>query len=183
MRISKTAHYLAGVGRISLLAGIPLLAAPQVAMADDWVSGVLDTSAQNVGEEQAGKPTGDSVANTIKSVSGWIIGIAIVLFVLKVIMTAIDRILFDRDSSIVSRSGNTNYFENSVLVGIPIIGAYPPPESRPNDPYADKSKKGYTWKDIWILFFVQLLIAVGSWFFVNLVVDLLAGLLGKVSSE
>lgn len=163
MRISKTTRYLAEVGKISVLAGVPLLVSPQAALADDWITNVMDTSAQQVGEENAGTATGDSVATTVSSVAKWIIGMTIVLFVLKVILTAVDRMLLSSPEA-----------GDSVLVRLPVIGAYPMVD--PGNP----GKKGYEWKNIWILFFIQLLVCAGVWFFIDVIIGLISALLGRV---
>lgn len=183
MNISKTTRYLAGAGEAAILAGLPLVAAPSVALAGgDWIDGTLDTAAQQVGQSEAGTASGSGIIEKVTAVTSWLLGIAIVIFVLKVVLTAVDRILFDRESNITHQVGNTNYFQNSALVSIPIIGAYPPPESRPNNPYAERADKGYTWKRIWINFAVQILIAVAAWFFVQIIVSLLLAIFSKTTT-
>lgn len=167
MRISKTAQYLRGAGTLSLLTGIPLLAAPEVALADGWTQGVLDTSAQQVGQDSAGKPTAEGISETVRKVSGWILGIAIVLFVLKVVLTAVDRILVGNDSQ-------SGYPSNSFLTRIPIVGAYPLPTG------GQGGERGYTWKDIWVHFGVQIAIAISAWFLVQLSIGIVSAVVSRV---
>lgn len=169
--ITKTARYMRQVGTAAILAGLPILA-PSTALADSYSDGVFNTAHKNSGDLTKDVSAG-SMQSKVRSIAGWALGIAVSIFVLKVVLTAVDRILFDRESLETSTVGNTHYFSESFLVGLPIIGAYPSPE------HQDGGETGYTWKRIWLNFMLQIAIAAGAW----VIVSLLVGLVFEVSSR
>lgn len=95
--------------------------------------------------------TGASVNGVVRNIAGWALGIAISLFVLRVVLTGIDRILVGNEGG------------HSFLSSIPLVGAYPPPSA---------DGEGYPWKDVWINFAKNLAMVVGAWVIVNAVVGL-----------
>ena len=179
MRITKTATYLYKAGTMAVLTGIPLLYSPSPALAADATTptGVIGEAAKRSHGDEGETLSANTLGEKIRAIAAWLLGLAVVIFVLKVVLTAVDRILNDRESSVDSHRGNTYYFHNSFLVSIPIIGAYPPPE---RDGY-NHTENGYTWKKVWANFAVQLVIAVGAWMMIELIVGLLSGVLGKLN--
>lgn len=164
MNVSKTMRYLSAVGTAALSMG-----APSVAFA---VKGgyTPDTILKNATDEAGGgiqndALTGDALNERVSAIAGWAIGIAVVLFVLRVVLTAVDRMVLGGEDAY----GN----QQSVLAGIPVVGAYPPKQ---ND------GSGYTWKDIWINFAKQLAICAGAWFLVNMIVSLVGWLINSTMS-
>ena len=108
-----------------------------------------------------------TVFNWVQTITTWVLGIAIVLFVLKVVLTAIDRMVFDPDKGGTggggggggmgggggNRGGRQGSGE-SILSRIPIIGAY------------DASM---SWKEIWKSFAKNIAIVAGAWVLVQLI--------------
>lgn len=166
MRITKTTTYLFKAGTMAILAGMPLLAGPSAALADTSTpSGVIGEATKRAHGNEGDTLSAGTLNEKIKAIAAWVLGLAVVIFVLKVVLTAVDRMLND------NRNG-----ERSFLVNIPIIGAYPQPEQ---GGYGS-SGGGYTWKRVWINFAVQLVIAIGAWLLVGLVTGLLSGIFNQI---
>lgn len=155
MNIKKTAIYLSGAGKAAILSGIPLLAVPTLALADSHANTVFQTAHEKANGNTDQKLTGERVSNTVTGIVTWVLGLVIIIFVLKVVLTGVDRILNDPDNSASK--------ENSVLTKLPIVGAYPPPTNGPD------GSEGYSWSKVWMNFAMQIAIAVGAWFIVNLI--------------
>lgn len=108
------------------------------------------------------------VAAWVTSITTWILGLAIVFFVLKVVLTAIDRMLFQNqvgtDSKGKAVSPNS---DETMLNRIPFVGAYP---------------QNMPWKEIWIHFGKNIAIVAGAWVLVNLVVNVILWLFGVLTT-
>lgn len=164
MNIKKTSLYLSEAGKVAILSGIPLLAFPTIALADSHADEVFSTAHSNAnGTDQ--KLTAGGINETVTGITGWILGLAIIIFVLKVVLTAVDRILNDPDNSASQH--------NSVLTRLPIVGAYPPPTMGPD------GSEGYSWPKVWMNFGMQIAIAIAVWFIIGLIVGLMSQLLGN----
>lgn len=170
MNVSKTMRYLSAVGTVALGTGVPMLA-PSVALADGVTAKGGFTAEGMLGDagKQAGfnvdTVNGETINGLVTRIATWAIGVAVALFVLRVVLTAVDRMVLGGQDPY----GN----QQSVLSGIPIVGAYPPKQ---ND------GSGYTWKDVWLNFAKQLAICVGAWFGVSLIVGLVSWLMGTVTN-
>ena len=173
MRTTKTMRYVADAGKAVILAGIPILATPSMALAG-WTDDTLNSAAQRVGQTDAKEAGGGSIIEALSTLTNWLLGISLVLFVLKVVLTAVDRILVDYEKNSAYQAGG----ESSLLVSIPIVGAYPPP-----DQYSDGGDTGYSWKRIWINFATQLIIAVAAWFFVRMIFGALLAVFGSLTGD
>lgn len=159
MNVSKTLRYLSAVGSAAVMAG-----APTVALAD-WTPDDMLGKAGSEGSFDVQKVNGDTINERVTAIAGWAIGIAVALFVLRVVLTAVDRMVLGGEDE----SGR----QQSVLSGIPIIGAYPPKQ---------RDGSGYTWKDVWLNFAKQLAVCVGAWFLVGLIVGIVGWMMNSVTS-
>lgn len=90
-------------------------------------------------------------------------GIAIAVFVLKVILTAVDRLIFGGSSNSSFR-----------LDEIPLVGAYADPE---RDSGGDGPSSPWTWQRIWIHFAIQITLCVSAIFITNLLISLIGTVL------
>ena len=145
----KTAVFLGGV-----LAGTVAQAAPAFAAGDlgwDPTNMAKKINSQN-GEVSNAQLDQDSVNSFVTGLTTWILGIAIVIFVLRVVLTAVDRMILGDE--------NTN---NSFHI-----------------PFS--YKKDMEWKEIWKKFAMQLGIALAAWLIVNLIMQVLLWVFGTVGS-
>lgn len=119
----------------------------------------------------------------IQSIANWALGLAITIFILRVALTALDRLAF-------SHQGAKTSF---TLSEIPFIGAYPNPDDfelmdeTNAKAYAmthgkPKQNEFWTWKRIWTRLFTQLIFATGSWMIVKILLGLLQSLLGVIGT-
>lgn len=119
----------------------------------------------------------DEITSVCTSVTSWAIGLAVAMFILRIGLTAIDRML-------LPRQGTKDAFH---LSQIPIIGAYPDPdeitEMTDNEKLAMSlsGKKGgrprrWTWQVIWVNFAKQLAVCAGAW----ILVRVLLGIVGSI---
>ncbi|RAP50740.1 MAG: hypothetical protein BZ138_06380, partial [Methanosphaera sp. rholeuAM270] len=113
------------------------------------------------------------ISGWVGTFTTWALGIAIAIFVLKIVLTAIDRMLFASKSASSSggmggksSGGSGGVTGGDVLTRIPLIGAY--------DSAVD-------WKEVFIHFGKQLAIVVGAWIFVQLVVNLVMFAFGALN--
>lgn len=164
--IRKTLLYMRGFGAAAIAASVPLLADGTVALATNPGGGNNGSASVSSGSsggtwsptdllDESGVErkdvTGASVNGVVRNIAGWALGIAISLFVLRVVLTGIDRILVGNEGG------------HSFLSSIPLVGAYPPPSA---------DGEGYPWKDVWINFAKNLAMVVGAWVIVNALVGL-----------
>ena len=113
---------------------------------------------------KAGSITQESLANWVMGFTTFILGIAIVLFVLKVVLTAVDRmVLGNVDGSGKSTKGNGGFS----LANIPIIGAY---------------DYNVEWKTVFIHFGKNVAIVAGAWVLVQIVVSVILFVFGTLTN-
>lgn len=187
--------------------------APSIAFAKGGVdtAGGFDANdmlgdASKEGGFNVSKIDGAAINELVSNIAGWAIGVAVAICVLKIVLTAVDRLILGGDirsgrveegpilhaNQHMPKHGGNN--DQSLLVDIPIIGAYPPPDSlNPEFDYRDDKGRainksfsndyrgGMTWKQIWLNFAKQLAICVGAWFLVQLFVGIVAWLMGTVT--
>ena len=171
MNVSKTMRYLSAVGTVALGSAAPMMLSPSMALAEKGIStqngfkaSDMLGNAGNQGGFKVDNINGSSINATVTAIAGWAIGVAVALFVLRIVLTAVDRMVL---------GGQDQYGQQqSVLSGIPIVGAYPPKQ---------QDGSGYTWKDVWLNFAKQLAICVGAWFGVSLVVGVISWLMNTVT--
>ena len=176
MNVHKTARYALRAGAMTLGTGAPLaisLAAPATAIAADgqWTAESMLNSAgesDTFDNNKVKKINGEYITGIVNNIASWAIGIAVALFVLRVVMTAVDRMIVGE--KVDPRTGRVQ----SVLSSIPVIGAYPPKDMQGN---------GYDWKDVWLNFAKQLAICVGAWFLVNLIMGLVSWFMGAAGAN
>lgn len=100
-----------------------------------------------------------------KSIITAFFGIAIAVFVLKVVLTAVDRLLLGGDSNSGFR-----------LDEIPLVGAYTDPEK---GGAGDGPASPWTWQRIWAYFAVQITLCVSA----IALTSLLVSIIGTVVTE
>jgi hypothetical protein len=132
--------------------------APQYASALGWEANDMIKNTTGATGMTAATIDQQSLAKWVTDFTTFLLGIAIVLFVLKVVLTAIDRMIFKSDvggsdSGSKQRSGGSS--SGFSLADIPFIGAYP---------------QGTDWKDIWKHFALQIAIVAGAWVLVQVMV-------------
>lgn len=126
-----------------------------------------------IGVTEPKADTYTTVASSItRSFTNYAFGVAIVIFTLRVVLTALDRMVLT----------NTNGDKVLRLSDIPIIGAYPDPVDQ--EMYADErdgDKKqqasSWTWSHIWRHFAIQIAIVSGIWAFIGILLGILEGTL------
>lgn len=163
MRVSKTVAYVGRAAAAAVAAsGVAVALAPAVALADGWASDITGNAAERTGDSGGKTVTASDINDRVQSITAWLLGLAIGIFVLKVVLTGIDRILLDKD---------TNGAKDSPLVNLPIIGAYPQPSEKPG------GERGYTWQRIWTNLFLQVAITVAAWLIVGFIIGLISNML------
>ena len=172
MNIRKTGMYCLGgiIGALPFLAMTPGIASAEIGWKPDDMLGRAETGNGNL---TADKINQQSIFNWVQMITGWAFGIAVVLFALKVALTAIDRMVFDPDkgnsgssSSRGGSSGGRSSGGTSVLSQIPIIGAYDPSMS---------------WKEVWISFAKSVAIVAGVWVIIQILIGLIMFAFGQVT--
>lgn len=147
-------------------AGVSILATPVPAMAavggQYGVSEMLNSAGRNAGIQ----PTvinGSTVTRWVNGIANWAVGIAVALFVLRIILTAIDRFVL----------ANMNTTAH-------VPGSYPNPGDERYDENDVKGNppEGWTWKHIWFNFGKNLGILAGAW----LIVQVIMGIIQMVSN-
>ena len=135
-----------------------VLSMPTTAMALGWKANDMIQNTSGATGMNAASINKETLATWVQNFTTWILGIAIVLFVLKVVLTAVDRLVFDSQGD--GKGGTRKNLENGkgngggVLCQIPLIGAYDP---------------SMAWKDIFIHFGKNLAIVAGAWVIVQIV--------------
>ena len=104
----------------------------------------------------------------VKNIASWALGIAIALFVLKVVLTAVDRLFVGGE---MPQQGRPMPGKGSFLQMIPIVGAYPPPDGHGN---------GYSWKEVFINFMVQIAICTAAWLIVQFLIGMILWFFGQI---
>lgn len=171
----KTGMYCMG----SVLGSLPFLAMmmPTQALAVGWDVNDMIGSA-DLGDNNKLDTTQidqNTIFKWVQDITTWAFGIAVVLFALKVALTAIHRMLFanngggggggnaGRGSSGGGRSGGGDGF----LTSIPIIGAY---------------DDNMAWKEIWIAFGKNVAIVAGVWILIQLLVSAVMFVFGTLTT-
>lgn len=159
---------------IYAVAGLGIIAYPEMAYAIGW-------SVQNEAAELGAGSSAQAMVQPgilsplfVRAVN-IIAGTAVAIFILRIIMTAVDRFLLAGATDIHFR-----------LSDIPFIGAYP----NPDDPYQpDETPKGkgnkndgevWTWGHIFKRFFIQMCIVAGAYAITRVVLEVIV-LLSNVS--
>lgn len=165
------------IGGALLATGIGAMMLPASAHASTlgWNASCMVENASGGTGLKGVKFTPAGLSGWVQTFTQWILGIAIVLFVLKVVFTAIDRLLF---ANVTDPSKNTkggSGTSDGILQRIPLIGAYP---------------AELAWKEVWIHFGKNLAICAGAWILVQIVVgvvlfvfDAATGNVGSTSQD
>lgn len=152
---------------LGALAGLGVVMLPEMAFAAtggasgaQWnVSSMLNNAGSNSGVGfKADALQSSSIADKVNGVASWIIGLAVIFFVLRVVLTAADRMVF--------ANSNTTFH-------VPF--AYPNPGDErydENDLKGKQPPEGWTWKRIWLNLAKQIALAAGAWVLVQLVMTL-----------
>lgn len=118
--------------------------------------------------------TQDTLAQWVTSITTWILGVMIVIFVLKLVLTAVAKATDGKDPRPGGGGpggggggrGGGNHDLSDTLQDIPVIGAYNPDE---------------TWKVILINYFAKNVgIIIGAWIIIQLIVNILLWIFGAV---
>ena len=133
-----------------------VLSMPTTAMALGWKANDMIQNTSGATGMNAASINKETLATWVQNFTTWILGIAIVLFVLKVVLTAVDRLVFDSGADNKKTMGQNAKGQNGggILCQIPLIGAYDPTMA---------------WKDIFIHFGKNLAIVAGAWVIVQIV--------------
>lgn len=134
---------------------------PQKASAVGWEPNEMISSATGQANIDPTVVTQANIAGVVQTVTRWILGIAIVLFIAKVVLTAIDRMLFQDP-----KAGRNSSDKDGFLQQIPVIGAYP----------ADQE-----WKNVWLHFGKNVAIVVGAWLIVQILVGIVSFVFTSIS--
>lgn len=161
----KTLRYASVAGTTAFGVGGLYALLPTAALAeesgggggDPWSPESLITETSTAGITPA-DVSQSSAESLVKGIAGWVLGIAIALFVLKLVLTAVDRIFIPKGEGQPGRPGPAR---GSILQTIPVVGAYPPPDGRGG---------GYGWKEVFINFITQVAICVGAWVIVQFLI-------------
>ena len=100
-----------------------------------------------------------TLAQWVQSIATWVLGLCVVLFVLRVVLTAADRFVFGN-----AKEGNNA--KGSMLSKIPIIGAY---------------EMDVEWGTVFANFGKNLAIAAGAWLLVQIIVGVVLFIFGAVT--
>lgn len=151
---------LAGGGATAVASSL----APQTAYAASlgWsVNGMLQNSNVTGAGLDITNINQQSFANAVTTITTFLLGMAIVAVVLRVVLTAIDRMVFSsrigngpRGGGPGGGMGRGGGDDDGVLTKIPLIGAYP---------------SNVPWKTVFGNFAKNLAIVIGAWFLINLI--------------
>lgn len=148
----------------------PVLALPQTALAiEGWTpnAAISGMAGHSVSVKKFDEQT---LMNWVQTIAMWLLGIAVILFVFKVVLTAVDRLIFGNQDGNVQFGGNGGGGKGGgdagILTKIPAIGAYP---------------ANVPWKEIWIHLAKNIAIVAGAWVVVQLIVQVVLWLFGTVT--
>lgn len=134
----------------------------------DWSAGtMLNNGASKAGVGIRNVDSG-SANNWVVGIAKWIIGLAVVCFVLKVVMTAVDRMVLGNIDDGPQRGQRGGQGSGFRLSDIPMVGAYPPDVS---------------WKQVWLNFAKNLAIVVGVYLIIELIMGVIMWLIGVTTME
>ena len=158
-----------------------LALAPHEAAAVGWDADEMMTSAgKTSGNIAPTKIDASTVDQWVTGITNWLIGIAVVVFVLRVVLTAVDRmVLGNTQDGMGGRPGPGGpgggpggpggpQGGGFRLSDIPVVGAYPP---------------NISWKQVWINFAKNLALVVGAYIIVQLIMGVILWLIGVGTSS
>ena len=156
-----------------------LALAPHEAAAVGWSPDEMMTSAGKTGNLNVTTVNASTVDQWVTGITNWLIGIAVVIFVLRVVLTAVDRmVLGNTMDGMGGRPGPGGpggtggpggpQGQGFRLSDIPVVGAYPP---------------NVTWKQVWINFAKNLALVVGAYVIVQLIMGVVLWLIGVGTSS
>lgn len=134
--------------------------------ADKMLSDGAETAGVSITKVDSG-----GANNWVVGIAKWIIGVAVVCFVLKVVMTAVDRMVLGNLDDGSQRGGSRRrglQRDGFRLSDIPMIGAYPP---------------DVPWKQVWLNFAKNLAIVVGVYFIIEIIMGVILWLIGVTSVQ
>lgn len=103
--------------------------------------------------------TNETISTAVRNVATWILGIAIILFVLRMVLTAVDRMVF------------ANLGLNA---RVPFSYPNPGDERWDDDERKAGAGEGWSWKKIFLNFAKNVAIAAGAWLIVNIIVSVVS---------
>lgn len=132
------------------------LATPAFA-AGQWKVNDMLTNAGKEAGVQPTQVTAGTITEWVNTIVSWAIGIFVAFFVLRIALTAFDRM-------VLANSNSTAH----------VPGAYPNPGDERYDPndVQGAPPEGWTWKRIWINFAKNIAIVAGAWAFVQLIMGI-----------
>lgn len=98
-----------------------------------------------------------TIATWVQTVTTTVLGIAIFLFLLRIALTAFDRLLTKGGSGDGNNRGGTKGEGGGMFTGIPVVGAY---------------TSDVSWMDIWKIFGKNVAIVLGAWIIVQVIVSI-----------
>ena len=150
-----------------------LALAPHEAAAVGWDAEEMMNSAGKTGQLNVTEVNAGTVDKWVTGITNWLIGIAVVVFVLRVVLTAVDRmVLGNTQDGMGGRPGpggpGDQQGSGFRLCDIPVVGAYPP---------------NISWKQVWINFAKNLALVVGAYIIVQLIMGVILWLIGVSTSS
>lgn len=146
----------------------PIVCVP-VAFGSQWDPQEMMENAGSAGGIDVQPLTAERLAEAVKTFTSYIIAIAVILFVLKVVLTAVDRMVLGNSAESVEFGGGGPNGQNNLtkfrLCDIPLIGAYKPEVA---------------WKRVWIHFATQLAIIAAAWLIVQVIMQVILMLIGFI---
>ena len=135
-------------------------------------SGMMGSAYGNVGTGGVTDFTPAMFADWISTFTTWALGLAIAAFVLKIVLTAIDRMIFSNEGGKATGQGGQGQNRGAkvqgggILKSIPLVGAY---------------DEELGWKEIFIHFGKQVAVVAGAWILVQLVVNVVLFAFGAIT--
>lgn len=162
-------NMIKNIVKTAIVASDITLIAPTVAMAaPDWSAGTMLRNGASDAGMTIMPVNSDGANNWVIGIAKWIAGIAVVCFVLRVVMTAVDRMVLGNIDDGIQNAPRTPQSDGFRLSDIPVIGAYPP---------------NVSWKQVWINFAKNLAIVVGVYIIIELIMGVVLWLIGVTSMQ
>lgn len=165
IKIARSMLY-ACTGALTIVALVPETA---LAAGGQWdVDSMLEKGGQTAGISVT-TVTAETITQWVNRIVSWAIGIFVAFFVLRIALTAFDRM--------VLANSNSN-------AHVPF--AYPNPGDErydPNDIKGNTPPEGWTWKRIWINFGKNIAIVAGAWVLVQLVMGIVSMVMSNVVTQ
>lgn len=148
-----------------------LALAPHEAAAVGWQpKDMMDAAGKTSGDIKPTQIDASTVDKWVTGITNWIIGIAVVVFVLRVVLTAVDRMVLGNTQDGMEGGrpgpggpGGPGPQGGFRLSDIPVVGAYP---------------TTVPWKKVWINFAKNLALVVGAYVLVQLIMGIVLWLIG-----